>query len=216
MKISTSILSIKENLKENIKKLAQSSTDYIHLDIMDGVFVPSKTWDFASAYDIIEGINKPLDIHLMVKDLDRYIEAFSSFHPIFLTFHYEATSNIKKYIAMIREKGIKVGISIKPDTDVEVLKPYLKDIDLVLVMSVIPGAGGQSFILNSVNKIQELSKLKKEESYDYIIEVDGGINAKTVSLVREAGVDIVVSGSYITNGDNYEERILNLKQKDKE
>ena len=211
MKVAVSILSIKDNIKEKLQKLEYTTADYIHLDIMDGKFVSNKTWDINEIKDIISSSDKPKDVHLMVQDLDNYIEDFSSINPEYITFHYEVTTDIKKYIDDLKSKNIKVGLSIKPDTDVSVLTPYLPYIDLVLVMSVEPGAGGQKFMDSSLEKIKLLSKHKKENNYSYVIEVDGGINNETVTFVKDEGADIVVSGSFITNSDNYQEKIDILK-----
>ena len=216
MKVSTSILSIKENLQENIQKLEQSTTDYIHLDIMDSIFVSNKTWNVEESKMLVKEMTKPLDIHLMVSDLDKYIEDFSLLNPVFITFHYEATLNIAKYISLLKEKGIKVGISIKPDTGVDVLKPFLKDIDLVLVMSVEPGLGGQKFLDSSLTKIKWLTEQRQNNGYNYLIEVDGGINEQTVELISEAGADIAVSGSFITNSLDYQKQIDTLKNNKKD
>lgn len=212
MKVSVSILSIKDNIKENVKKLEYTTADYIHLDIMDGVFVSNKTWNIGEINDIVSNNNKPLDIHLMVSNLDKYINEFLKLKPRYITFHYEATNEINKYISILKENNIGVGLSIKPNTDISALKPYLPFLDLVLIMSVEPGLGGQKFIDSSLTKIKVLKELKNKNNYNYLIEVDGGINNETVSLVSDAGVDIVVSGSYITNSDNYEEMINNLKK----
>ena len=213
MKVSTSILSIKSNLSDNIKILDKSGTDYIHLDIMDGNFVTNKTWDYNDIKDILKDISTPVDVHLMVSNLDYYIDNFSKLNPNNITFHLEATDNINKYINLIREKNIKVGLAIKPNTDINLIIPYLEYLDLVLVMSVEPGAGGQKFIDSSCDRIKLLKEIKELYGYNYIIEVDGGINADTVKLVAVSGVDLVVSGSYITNSANYKERIDTLKLK---
>ena len=213
MKVSTSILSIKSNLIDNIKILDKSGTDYIHLDIMDGNFVTNKTWDYSDIKDILKDISTPVDVHLMVSNLDYYIDNFSKLNPNNITFHLEATDNINKYINLIREKNIKVGLAIKPNTDINLIIPYLEYLDLVLVMSVEPGAGVQKFIGSSCDRIKLLKEIKELYGYNYIIEVDGGINADTVKLVAASGVDLVVSGSYITNSDNYKERIDTLKLK---
>ncbi len=205
MKISASFLSIKDNLKENIARLTQTDIDYLHLDIMDGSFVLNKTWDIEQIKGIIN-YNKPLDIHLMVDDVYKYIDQFQVLNPIYITFHYEINYDIMKVIEYIRQYGIKVGLSIKPETDVEKILPYLPYVDLVLVMSVDPGAGGQTFIASTIDKIKKLKEIKG----DFLIEVDGGINIDTIDLVKN--VDIIVVGSYITNGD-YEERIKNIKEK---
>ena len=212
MKVSTSILSIKDNFNDNIKILDNSGTDYIHLDIMDGRFVTNKTWNYDDIKDVLKDLSTPLDIHLMVSDLDYYISKFSQLKPNNITFHLEATKNISKYINMLHDKNINVGLAIKPNTDINLILPYLKDIDLVLVMSVEPGAGGQKFIESSCDKIKVLKEIKKLYDYNYIIEVDGGINADTIKLVSDSGVELVVSGSYITNSNNYKERINILRK----
>ncbi len=205
MKISASFLSIKDNLKENIARLTQTDIDYLHLDIMDGNFVENKTWDIEQIKGIIN-YNKPLDIHLMVDDVYKYIDQFQVLKPIYITFHYEINYDIMKVIEYIKQYGIKVGLSIKPETDVEQILPYLPYIDLILVMSVDPGSGGQTFISNTTDKIEKLRAIDG----NFLIEVDGGINIDTIDLVKN--VDIIVVGSYITNGD-YEERIKNIKEK---
>lgn len=204
MKISASFLSIKDDLKNNILLLDKTNIDYLHLDIMDGVFVPNTTWTSKEINYLIDGITKPLDIHLMVKDVKKYINDFSLFNPTFITFHYEAIDDIMEIINMVKSKKIKVGISIKPETDVSQILEYLPFVDLVLVMSVEPGKGGQSFIKKSKNKIKQLKDLKIDNNFKYLIEVDGGINNKTLKDINEA--DIIVIGSYITSGD-YKEKV---------
>jgi len=154
MKISASFLSIKEDLKNNIKKLDNTNIDYLHLDIMDNIFVPNITWSFNEINELLENTNKPKDVHLMVKDVIKYIDDYSKLNPEFITFHLEAVDNVLEVINYIKSKNIKVGISIKPNNNVENLKEYLPLVDLVLIMSVEPGFGGQTFIENSLNKIQ--------------------------------------------------------------
>ena len=205
MKISASFLSIKDNLKENIDLLTKCDIDYLHLDIMDGIFVKNKTWDISEIKNLIN-YNKPLDVHLMVSDVYKYVDEYKDLNPEFITFHYEVDLDIMDIINYIKKYNIKVGLSIKPNTKVDEIIPYLPYLDLILVMSVEPGEGGQKFIINSVDKIKKLKELKG----DYLIEVDGGINDSTISLVKD--VDIVVIGSYITSG-NYEEKIKNIKEK---
>lgn len=198
MKISASFLTI-DNI-DNVNKLVNCDIDYLHLDIMDGIFVDNKN-------EVLEVPHiKPLDIHLMVSDVYKYIDKYKTLNPLYITFHYETGADILSVINYIKKFNIKVGLSIKPSTKVEEIIPYLPYLDLVLVMSVEPGKGGQSFIMNSVDKIKKLKELKG----DYVIEVDGGINDNTIKYVSDA--DIVVVGSYITSG-NYEERIKNLKEK---
>ena len=205
MKISASFLSIKDNLKENIDLLTKCDIDYLHLDIMDGIFVKNKTWDISEIKNLIN-YNKPLDVHLMVSDVYKYVDEYKELNPEFITFHYEVDLDIMDIINYIKKYNIKVGLSIKPNTKVDEIIPYLPYLDLVLVMSVEPGEGGQKFIIDSVDKIKKLKELKG----DYLIEVDGGINDSTISLVKD--VDIAVIGSYITSG-NYEEKIKSIKEK---
>ena len=205
MKISASFLSIKDNLKENIDLLTKCDIDYLHLDIMDGIFVKNKTWDISEIKNLIN-YNKPLDVHLMVSDVYKYVDEYKDLNPEFITFHYEVDLDIMDIINYIKKYNIKVGLSIKPNTKVDEIIPYLPYLDLILVMSVEPGEGGQKFIINSVDKIKKLKELKG----DYLIEVDGGINDSTISLVKD--VDIAVIGSYITSG-NYEEKIKSIKEK---
>ena len=198
MKISASFLKI-DNF-DNVNKLLDCDIDYLNLDIMDGIFVNNKN-------EVTNISNKkPLDVHLMVNDVYKYIDQYVKLNPLFITFHYEINDSIIDVINYIKKFNIKVGLSIKPSTKVEQIIPYLPYLDLVLVMSVEPGAGGQTFIMDTVDKIKKLKELKG----NYLIEVDGGINDNTINLVSDA--DIIVVGSYITSG-NYEERIKKLKEK---
>lgn len=210
MKISTTILSIKDDNQFNnkLKELNETTTDYLHLDIMDGEFVPPVTWNIEDARKIVKIINKPLDIHLMVKDVIKYVDEFKTLNPNVITFHFEAVNNINDVITYIKNNNIKVGISINPDTAIDVLLPYLNKIDLVLVMSVNPGYGCQKFILNSIDKIKSLNDLREKYNYKYLIEVDGGINNDTIKFIKS--VDIIAVGSYITKSNNYQERINKL------
>ncbi|MDD3341572.1 MAG: ribulose-phosphate 3-epimerase [Bacilli bacterium] len=208
MQISTSILTIKED-KNAIAEIDKINTDFIHVDVMDGKFVQN-TADFL----FLEKMQKPLDIHFMVEDIEKYIREYAFFSPVYMTFHIEACKNeqeVRDIIQLIKAYNSKVGISISPDTKVEVLTPYLSSIDLVLVMSVYPGYGGQTFIENSVFKIKELKEYREKESCTYKIEVDGGINDTTCLLCKEA--DILVAGSYITDKENPSEQIEILKNK---
>ena len=208
MEISTSILSVKTDLKEAIDKLNKVDTDYLHIDIMDGNFVSNTTWHASSLVDSLKDNTKPLDVHLMVSDVISYVEEFSRLNPSFITFHLEATDDINKVINYIKARDIKVGLAIKPNTKIEELYPFLPYIDLVLVMSVEPGYGGQPFIMSTIDKVNKLYDYRKEVGLDYLIEVDGGITDKTIKLVYN--VDIAVSGSFITNND-YQESINKLK-----
>jgi ribulose-phosphate 3-epimerase len=207
MKISASFLSIKEDLKKNIKKLDQTSIDYLHLDIMDNYFVPNKSISFNEIKKILKGTKKPYDVHLMVKDIYKYIDDFKKLKPELITFHLEIKENLFDVIEYIKKENIKVGISIKPSTDINELKPYLHLVDLILLMSVEPGFGGQKFILNTTNRINDLIKLRGD--YNFLIEVDGGINDETVKYCN--GADVIVSGSFITSENDYENQVQKLK-----
>ena len=180
MKISASFLSIKDNLKENIELLDQTTIDYLHLDIMDGKFVDNETYKIKDINYLLSNTRKPKDVHLMVSDIIKYIDDFKSINPEFITFHLEATKNPKEVINYLKQLGIKVGVSIKPKTSIDTLIPYLSDIDLVLIMSVEPGYGGQKFIMEVVDKIDNLKKLRDKFNYNFVIEVDGGINNKII------------------------------------
>lgn len=208
MKISASFLSIKDNLKENIEILDKTNIDYLHLDIMDGEFVNNKTYSIDEIKNLLSNTNKAKDVHLMVSDVVKYINEFKTLNPEFITFHLEATNNPNEIISYLKQMNIRVGISIKPNTSVDTILSYLNDIDLILIMSVEPGLGGQEFIKDVVSKIDYLKKLKKEKNYNYVIEVDGGINDQTINYCQNA--DIVVVGSYITNSDNYQTQVDKL------
>lgn len=176
---------------------------------MDGDFVPNKTEEFNFYKNILKQNKKPLDIHLMVKDVISYIDEYKNLNPEFITFHIEAVKNPVLIIEHIKKFDIKVGIAISPETDIKRIEPYLNIIDMVLVMSVEPGRGGQKFIENSTQRIDYLKDLKNKNNYNYLIEVDGGINDKTA---KKASADILVVGSFITNSDNYKSQISKIKK----
>ncbi len=212
MKLSASILSIQHDsaIKEKISKLLNSSINYLHLDIMDGNFVANKTWEYNEMVNLLPKNIKNLDVHLMVNDVKKYVYDFALLKPVYITFQLEAVNNPLEIINLIKEHDIKVGIAIKPNTPISFLNDYFALVDLVLVMSVEPGLGGQKFLDDSVKKIEELYSIREKNNYKYVIEVDGGINDRTVSYCSKC--DIIVVGSFITNG-NYEERIKQLKAK---
>lgn len=210
MKVSASFLSIKDNIKSNINVLDKSTIDYLHLDIMDGKFVQNKTFNIDEIKDLLSDTTKPKDVHLMVSDIKKYIDDFSTLNPEYITFHFEATYDSEEIIEYIKSKNIKVGISIKPHTSIKSIISYLPLVDLVLIMSVEPGMGGQTFIEEVVSKIDFLNKLREDnKDYNYVIEVDGGINDETIKLCSNA--DIIVVGSFITDSNNYQEQIDKLK-----
>lgn len=204
MLISVSFLSAKNDVKQCINKLSKTSVDYLHLDIMDGQFVSNKTWNVNEMKYLLEDTTKPLDIHLMVCDVYKYIDDFKILNPSYITIHYEINEDLVKVIDYIHANGIKAGISIKPSTNIEELNPYLGIVDLVLIMSVEPGYGGQSFIETTIDKI----KVLKQKQGKYLISVDGGINDKTIELID---ADMCVVGSYILSSDDYQNNIDKLK-----
>ncbi len=208
MLISTSFLSSK-NLIHDLVELDKTDTDYIHVDIMDGKFVKKKTMPFKEMRNIYKYTNKRLDVHLMVKNPKKYIEDYASLNTEYISFHIESDENIEKNLQLIKEYGIKSGLAISPDTEIKELVPYLPLLDLVLVMSVEPGAGGQDFIVKTKDKIKELKILLSEYNSDVKISVDGGINDRTKKYCTDC--DIVVSGSYIINGDDLQEKIDSLR-----
>ena len=197
MKVSVSILSSKIKPADITKKLDSTNADYIHLDIMDGKFTENKTWTFSEVKKIISYSKLPLDVHLMVNNPEKYIEDYAMMNTSYLTFHYEAVKDVQSTIDKIKDYGLKVGISICPNTQVDVLFPYLSKIDQVLIMSVVPGKSGQSFIETSPEKIKKLKEEIEKQNVKTIISVDGGINNETGLLCKEAGVDMLVSASYI-------------------
>lgn len=209
MKTSISFLS-SNNPPRDLKLLNDTDTDFIHLDIMDGKFVRNKTMPFREMKNIYKYTNKRLDVHLMVSEPEKYIENYSTLNTEYITIHLEIIGDINKYIQMIKSYGIKAGIAIKPNTNVRDIVPYLPYIDLILVMSVEPGEGGQEFISGSDDKIREIRKLLEEYNInDVVVSVDGGVNDKTIEYCRDC--DIVVSGSYIINSDNFQEKIDTLR-----
>ena len=191
--------------QETISELNWTSCDYLHIDVMDGVFVDNETMNIDEITLLLRENIKPLDVHLMCSNLKKYIPLYADLMPKYITFHLEAVDNVDEIINYIHSYGIKCGISIKPETNVDELLPYLDKIDLVLVMSVNPGLGGQTFMMESTNKINKLRKLNKG---NFKISVDGGINNETIKYVD---VDIAVSGSYVCMSNDFEEAISNLR-----
>lgn len=208
MLISTSFLSSK-NIPKDLQKLNETSTDYIHVDIMDGKFVPNKTMPFSEMKNIYKYTSKRLDVHLMVKDPKKYIDNYSTLNTEYITIHLELLDDVEKYLNQIKSYGIKCGLSLKPSTPVKELVPYLPLLDLILVMSVEPGMGGQEFIKETEEKIKELRVLLKEYHSNAKISIDGGINQYTRKYCDMC--DILVSGSYIINSDDFEEKINSLR-----
>ena len=211
MEISVSYLSSKYSKEQTIRLIEETTAHYIHVDLMDGGFVPSKNFTMPEVLDLLKDHQKPIDVHLMVFDPIIYIDELAKLQPEYITFHVEATKDVVKMIEMIRGYGIQVGLSIKPNTDLYELMPYLALIDLVLIMSVEPGRGGQEFIPSSVSRLQELLQIRKENHLSFKIEMDGGINKDTIGLVPN--LDIAVSGSFVCTSDDYQARIDELIEK---
>lgn len=213
--IAPSLLSAdKTRMGQEIKKVESLGTTYIHWDIMDGVFVPNKNFNpelvkkYAKTHKMIN------DVHIMVCDPEKQIPLYVKAGADIITFHFEACENIQKVkdlINMCHEKKIKAGISIKPKTPVKVLKPLINLVDLILIMSVEPGKGGQAFMPNALKKIKKCRKWINKRRANCLIEVDGGINAETGKLCRKAGADILVAGSYLFGHSDIKERIDSLK-----
>ena len=200
------------NLKADIDMVNNSDADWFHLDIMDGVFVPNISYGLPLVSQISKIAKKPLDVHLMIIDPDRYIEAFKKAGSDILTVHYEACTHLHRTVQNIHSHGMKAGVSLNPHTPVSVLEDIIQDIDLVLLMSVNPGFGGQSFIENTYAKIEKLKALIAEKNTDVIIEIDGGVNLETGKKLVEAGADALVAGSFVFNSTNPTQTIAELKQ----
>ena len=218
VEISTSVLSCKEDdIVNTLYNLETAKPDYFHIDVMDGEFVEENTHDLMLKYcEYLSHISQtPIEVHLMVKDVKNFIDGYKIFYPNQIIFHLEAIfedSKIMEAISYIKENGMKVGVAINPATSLDRIYKYLPYIHTVLVMSVYPGKGGQPFIEETVDKIKELKQYIEKENLDLDIEVDGGINNVTAKKVIEAGANVLVSGSYITNSDNYKEAIDSLRQ----
>lgn len=204
MKIAVSFIKSKYDDITTIQKIDETSADYLHVDIMDGKFAGQKNYSVEDIINLAKHTSKLLDIHLMVLNPESYIEGLVQLNVKCITFHVEATDKVNEIIDLIHSYGIKAGISLNPETSVEKIKPYLDRIDEVLIMTVHPGKGGQTFIEEMTKKIDELNNLG-----DYILAVDGGINAETIKQVKKA--DMAISGSFICESNDYEKSIEILR-----
>lgn len=185
------------NLERDINLFNNSKAQWLHIDIMDGVFVPNISYGMPVLKAVGKHTTKPLDVHLMIIDPDRYIDVFAELGSAILTVHYEACTHLHRTLQAIKAKGMKAGVAINPHTPINVLEDIIHDIDLVCVMSVNPGFGGQSFIEHTYKKVVKLKKLIKESGASTLIEIDGGVTNKNATQLIEAGADVLVAGSYI-------------------
>jgi len=208
MQVAASFLSSK-NIPYDLERLNMTSVDYIHVDVMDGKFVKNKTLPFRQMRKISNFTSKRLDVHLMVEKPSKYIKKYASLNTAFITIHHKTKEDTKKLLHLIHSYGIKAGIAINPDTPINEVLPYLLDIDLILLMSVMPGEAGQDFIVNTPQRIEQVKKILEKENKKVLISVDGGINDQTVFYVKDA--DIVVSGTYLLQNVNIDESIETLK-----
>ena len=212
IKISPSLLSADfMNLEIDIKNVQKAGADLLHLDVMDGHFVPNLTFGVPIIKQIERISEIPLDVHLMVTNPGDYFDALADCGVKYISFHQETVFHAHRLIYSLKEKGIKAGIALNPATPVDTLIPVLPDLDFVLLMSVNPGFGGQSFLPLVLSKIRNLRKLSEETNPELEIEIDGGVNAENAVELRNAGADILVAGSFIFGSNNFKERIESLK-----
>lgn len=210
MKVSVSILGLNDR-KKAISLLNNTNCDYIHIDVMDGSFVPNKQFTTEEINNLEIISKKKFDVHLMVDNPREYIENLDISNIEYIIVHSEIAKDINELLDLIKNYNVKCGLSIKPNTDISILTPYLNKLDLILVMSVEPGFSGQEFISNSLDKVSKLKQIIKNNNLDIVMAIDGGINGSNASLVKKSGIDMVVSGSYVTNSLDYQDKINDLR-----
>lgn len=212
VKIAPSILASDfANLQKEIEMLNASETDYIHVDIMDGVFVPNISFGIPVTEAVKRHAKKPLDVHLMIVNPDQYLEAFKNAGAAIISVHYEACTHLHRTLQAIKQLGCKAGVALNPHTSVELLKDVINDIDLVCIMSVNPGFGGQKFIEHTYAKVKRLKEIILEHGASTEIEIDGGVNKDNAPLLRAAGADVLVAGSFVFNSPDPIQTIKALK-----
>ncbi|MEQ3661717.1 MAG: ribulose-phosphate 3-epimerase [Flavobacterium sp.] len=200
------------NLQRDIEMINNSEADWFHIDIMDGVFVPNISFGMPVLQAISKHAKKTIDVHLMIVDPDRYISTFKKLGADILTVHYEACTHLHRSLQAIKAEGMKAGVAINPHTNVSLLEDVIKDIDLVCIMSVNPGFGGQSFIENTYKKVAQLKEIITRNNASTLIEIDGGVTNKNAKALVDAGADVLVAGSYIFGAENPEATIIDLKR----
>jgi len=199
------------NLERDIKMINESQADWFHVDVMDGVFVPNISFGMPVIKAIKKHATKPLDVHLMIVNPDKFITDFKNVGADILTVHYEACTHLHRTISAVKDEGMKAGVSLNPHTPISVLSEIIGDLDLVLIMSVNPGFGGQSFIENTYKKITELKKMIAKSGSKALIEIDGGVSNVNIKKLVDTGADVLVSGSYVFKSKNPKETISGLK-----
>jgi len=213
IKVSPSILAADfGNIERECNLIDKSDADWFHLDVMDGIFVPNISFGMPVVKAIRKMTSKPLDVHLMITEPERYIEKFIEIGSDIISFHIEATNKLEENISLIKSKNVKVGIAINPDTPIDSLIDIINKIDLVCLMGVFPGFAGQKFIRNTFDRLKELKKLILDNNSKALIEVDGGVKADNYMELRSLGADVLVAGSYIFNSKGYKEVIKKLKE----
>jgi ribulose-phosphate 3-epimerase len=200
------------NLQRDIEMINNSEADWFHIDIMDGVFVPNISFGMPVLEAISKHAKKAIDVHLMIVNPDRYIKTFADLGSNILTVHYEACTHLHRTLQAIKAEGMKAGVALNPHTNVSLLEDVIKDIDMVCIMSVNPGFGGQSFIENTYKKVKELKEIITRNNASTIIEIDGGVTNKNAAQLVEAGADVLVAGNYVFKADNPIQTISDLKK----